>query len=958
MLLKSYLDWPRRWGRDGPPIVSLELYAIRHTLDRGLTPLMLRHALITDFLLLLLLCCAPPPASAQEAAAVPNQTEEEASLEQLFKKKYSSRQQATLEMWRQRESSRDKVQEAARHPDPEVSERAKWILRQWRRGSLPDTPPEISRLLQRGDGPAAVQRLLEGGQFAATVVALEESVGTIDRKAIEKRITSALTLRFPIYVHLAAQNDSLTGLLKLIDLVADSKEMAVCRIQLMQQMGLEIDANALLPESASNWSPVERDRATALILITLGKVDEAIRVASGSVDKELLRQCRMIGGRWAEAAEDSLQLAREAEAGTYEHARLWSLTVIAADRAGDAEIFDEAVKQLSLTDTTKDDLASELRWKCLASHGEVEAAFEILDKVSPDASASVAIDASRTARAFEVLGFPLDRLDLDMKKWVDSAITAQRKSESEDLTEDVRKVLVLLQCLISVGRHDAAWYIAKRMSLSDVEIRDLRLREFVLSTLTMTRRTDWIVQLASLEGEKTLSSTSQETLTRTLPDTDGESFGIVMEAMSQLMPGVSLDRRVQATYQLCDGEIPDGFDRDVGFKSLYEYVSRPTSSRQLQLRGRLESGPRLRASMNIVSLFSRHGESDYASACLQKMAQSGDIEALFHLAEQELDRGRATTALSLFQSVFDAIAEQGRRGGRLGSDDVALAVKALIGSWTIARRSGDDQQSDELLREIRLALCSPSTGLRSAVADYLGERGEAILAMEAYEALLPMTLFGNQESTGLYDVARSYSLLARKTNPTEAARWFDLAVGGTLDSVNYRPGAYITLPLYVRRWAIEAAIGQKYSEQVQHHLERILKLDPLDIDFAERLLPEMRKAGMDDLADQALNEIVDRGLDYTEAFPFDAMSSNNLAWVAAMNQSRLIDALELAERAVYAEPDSAIYRDTLAEVLFLLDRKVEALQVEQACLLDDPSQWHLHEQVKKYQAAVENDGSS
>lgn len=631
--------------------------------------------------------------------------------------------------------------------------------------------------------------------------------------------------------------------------------------------------------------------------------------------------------------------------------------MIAADRAGDAEIFQEAIKQLSFSESIQDDLAAELRWKCLASHGEVEAAFEILDKVSPDASASVAMDASRTARAFDVLGFPLQRLDLDIRQWIDDAIDAQRESNSNDLTEEVRKILVLMQCLISVGRNDAAWYIARRMSLSDVEVGALRLREFVLSTLTMTRRSDWIVTLAAFPGEKTLSPTSQHTLTRTLPDTDGESFGIVMETMSQLMPGATLARRMRAAYQLCDGRIPDGFDREVGFKSLYEYASKPHSSRQMRLRGQFGGELKPRASMNIVSLFSRHGESDYASACLQKMAQAGDIEALFHRAEQELDRGRAATALSSFQSVFNAITEQGRRGGRMGSNDVALAVKALIGSWTIARRSGDEQRSDELLHEIRLALCSPSAGLRNAVADYLGQREESLLAMEAYEVLLPMAVFGNDESVGLYDVARSYSLLARKTNPTEAARWFDLAVGATLDSVNYRPGAYITLPLYVRRWAIEAAIEQKYTDVVQHHLERILKLDPLDIDFAERLLPEMRKAGMDELADQALNEIVDRGLDYTEAFPFDAMSANNLAWVAAMNQSRLIDALELAQRAVYAEPDSAIYRDTLAEVLFLLDRKTEALQIEQACLLDDPSQWHLHEQVKKYQQAVDSAAS-
>ena len=30
----------------------------------------------------------------------------------------------------------------------------------------------------------------------------------------------------------------------------------------------------------------------------------------------------------------------------------------------------------------------------------------------------------------------------------------------------------------------------------------------------------------------------------------------------------------------------------------------------------------------------------------------------------------------------------------------------------------------------------------------------------------------------------------------------------------------------------------------------------------------------------------------------------------------------------------------------------EALQIEQACLLDDPTQWHLHEQIEKYSQAI------
>jgi tetratricopeptide (TPR) repeat protein len=913
---------------------------------------MLRNAKIAPLFLLLLICV--PQAVAQKATPLDRAPQQRDSLDHLSRKKYSSRQQATLEMWRQREISRERVQEAARHADPEVSGRAKWILRQWRRGSLPDAPPEISRLLQRTDGPIAIQRLLEGGQFRAAVVAIEESAGTADREAIQKRITSALMRRFPIYLHRAITSDSLGELLKMIDLIADSKEMAVCRIQLMQQLEIEIDADSLLPSSAVTWTPAQRERAAALVLMTLGQSDAAIEVARGSIDKDLLHQCRMIASRWPEALRDSVRVARDTQPGSYEHAQQWCLVLIAADRAGDNGLFEEAVAQLSSAEASDEDAAAALRWKCLAIHGEVDAAFEILDELSPDASATVAIDASRTSRAFDVLGYPLELVDTEIREWVDGALEAQRASTASDLVVEVRKIFALMQCLLSIGRDDAAWYIAKRMSESDVKVDSLRLKEYVLSTLMMTKRSDWIVQLAVGKGETTLSQWTRQSISGTLPDADARTFEIVTDAFSVLWQGMPLDQRVLAAYQLLNGEVPDFFDPEADFDRLSKYVTetppiRPTRARAVPVQNAL-------VNLSLVNLFARHGKSDLASACLQKLAQTGDVEALFQLAEQELDGGRAKHALALFQSVFKAIEAQGSTATRFGGvDDVAYAVKALIGSWTIARRSGDEQLSAELLREIRLCLCAPSTQLRKSVADYLADRDESLLAMEAFEVLLPMTVFGTQERTGLYDVARSYSLLARKTNTAEAARWFDLALSGTLDAVNYRPGAYITLPLYVRRWSLEAAIKQNDAYAVQRHLDRILRLDPLDIDFAERLLPEMRKTGMDALADKAIDEIMDRGIQYAAQFPFDAMTCNNLAWVAAMNERRLDDALELSELAVYVEPESAIYRDTLAEVLFLLDRKTEALQVEQGCLLDDPTQWHLHQQIQKYSDAIEND---
>ncbi|MGI9472804.1 MAG: tetratricopeptide repeat protein [Rubripirellula sp.] len=881
----------------------------------------------------------------------------EGPLDLLSRNKYSRRQQATLEMWRQRDESREQVQEAARHPDPEVAGRAKWILRQWRRGSLPDTPPEVSRLLQRSEGPAAVEQLLEGGHFNAAVVAIEESAGTLDHEAIQKRISLALNRRFPVYVHEAIKGNVLQDLLKLVDLVGDTKEMAVCRIQLMQQLGIDLKGQDLLPKSASSWSLVQRERALTLVLLVLGKLDEAIEVTSQSSDVDLLNQCRMIASRWAEAAADSVVEARKTESGTYEHARLWCLTLIAADRARDDALRTEAITQLSSVENDDDDLAAELRWKCLASHGELDAAFAILDRVSPDASASVAIDASRTARAFEALGYPLDQIDLQLGEWIDEAIESQRTDMTEDLTPEIRRIFALMQCLLAVGRDDAAWTIAKRLSLCDVNVETLRLREFVLSTLTMTKRTDWVVKLAVADGEKILSPTSHNTISRTLPDTDAITFEIVMQGLVTIMPGRPLRARVEAAADLLRGELPRGFDREQGFRSLFDYVTGPRPINQF--RGRPVLGQEILANLNIVQLFARHGEVQYASQCLRKLAARGDVKAMFYLAEQELDGGRIAEANALFKTVIDTVSRQGRSTTRRSAsiDDVGLAVKALVGTWVAARRSGDIQLAESLRHEIKLVLCTPSTRLRSTIAEYLGERGESILALDAYEVLLPMSVFGNEEQTELYDVARSYSLLARKTNPADAARWFDLAVGGTLDSMSFRPGAYITLPLYVGRWSLEAAIKSNDNYEVERQLKRILKLDPMDIDFAERLLPEMRKVGMGKVADETLNRIIDDGLAYFERFPFDAMTCNNLAWVAAMNGKRLDDALRLSENAVYVEPDSAIYRDTLAEVLFQLGRKSEALQVERGCLLDDPGQWHLHQQIDKYEAALAEDPS-
>ena len=894
-------------------------------------------------------------------------------LEQLSADSFASRQRATLEMWRVRDQSRQEVQRAAQHPDPEISGRAEWILRQWRRGSLPGTPPEISRLLARSSGTAGIDDLLVEGQFAAALVAVEESVGTIEYDEIKQRIHLSLLHRFPNCIGAAVKHQRLPELLELIDAVADSKEMAVARVQLMQEMGIDLATRQLLPRAAETWTETERNQAEALVLIMLGRLDQAIAVAERGSDKHFLYQCRSMAGRWHDAMNDAVAQASECQSGTAEHARYWSQAMVCSDRAGDVNIFQQAKEQLTTGDLQDPGSARDLRWRTLASHGEIDLAIGILDQFDAQASAQVSMDASRIEHALDVLGFPLHEVDGKIHQWVDAAIESQRQSIGQDpnkpleLIEPVSKLLTLIRCLIDIGYEDTARTAVHKLCTSDVRVGNLRLRDYVLSSLTSTRRSDWIIDFAIAEDETALSPVAGNIIADTLPNADASALGVVIEGLATIhreqsaREGVmtSAQDRIAAACMLFQGQVPDGFDPTTDFKELYDYAAAPrhlNNGRLLPGRAAIRLVPGqlglIRANMNIVRLFLAHGQAEHASQILHKLIELGDHDALRLLAEQELDGGSTELALSLFDLLHDSASSR-QPTARFGSvNEDVIAVESLVGKWTVAKRVGDISEADELFHEIRLAVCSPSTRLRESIAQYLADRNERELAAEIYQRLLPMTMLENEEGTGFYNVARAYSLLVREDQVGESARWYDLAICDAIGSSNFRAGAFISLPIYVRRWSVEAAMEQHDQPAAARHIDRIMNLDPMDIDLAERILPAMRKAGMTALADQTLDRIMDAGGRYTEQFPRDAMTANNLAWVAAMNGKHLDVAMKLAMRAVFLEPDSAIYRDTLAEILFRLDRKQEALQIEQACLLDDPTQWHLHQQVEKYRESV------
>ncbi len=908
-----------------------------------------------------------------------SQSDDASLLDQLSKGRYSNRQRATLKMWGARDELREQVQAAARDSNPEVAGRAKWILDQWRRGTTPNMPPRLMRLLQRGDDPSAIVELIELGRFTDAVVAVEESQSTIEFEQIQARVTSAMNSRFPFYIEMALEDETIEALLKLIDLTATTKEMAVCRVRLLQRFGNEVDEENLLPSSSKSWTPRQRDAAKVAILAVLGDHDGAVSAARESTDENLLRASLMLSGKWQELADRSTERAesgRESKTGesmglaTVSH---WVNALVASDRCGDKKSMERSIAALSAVQPTHEGFS--LAWKALSLHGEMDLVFQMLSDASPEVITDVALAASRPEIVFDRLNFPLNQLDLELQDWIDDAIEKQlvempvvdtpprgvqgrnqRLSYPDSPNLPVRRVMSLMKCLLAVGRFDAAWEIASQLSKEPIfygkSPNTTSLRDVVLASLAESDRKDWVIRLAVPDGTRSLSNSALRAVSLVLPDVESATFSGLVDVLGKTHRLAPFDQRVRMAYSLCEGKLADGFDPHSGFEALYKSLSNSKASDGYE---RAMRGSRYNAlSRDWASFFARQGQPTLATRCLMDLISKGDLESLYDIAKYEVSSGNIDRAEQYFAAIWNRVKDNGRRLASSGfqDDSVIIAAKALIGRWMNAKRIGDEPLAEQLRRTIELSLCSPSTEFLDAIADVLSEYGDDETARDVYEVLLPLTAFGSPEVIEFYDVARKYSILIREKDPDSAIRWFDLAVGGTLESTYFRSSAYVSLPLYIRRWALEAAIDSQDQSAAREHWTRLVRLDPLDITSAEELLPKLREAGMESMADEVFDKLFDRGLAHCRRFPFDVTMGNNVAWVAAMNSRRMEEALVLSEGTVFLEPDSAIYRDTLAEILFRLGRKKQALQVEQACLLDDPTQWHLHQQVEKYLDAL------
>ncbi|TWT95071.1 tetratricopeptide repeat protein [Neorhodopirellula pilleata] len=753
----------------------------------------------------------------------------------------------------------------------------------------------------------------------------------------------------------------------------------------------------------------------------------------------LTRIVRMIGSQWKELAEDSAHAAREFEqkpktietwTEAIEH---WSDALIAASRCDDVQLERQAVEGLSLPEprtpspdrssrpeATEDiepiDLAAETRalaWRTLLIHGYLEEAIRWVQIDDPGDAAMIASSASKSQRAIELLDFEMRQTDTGLAERIDAAIEAQRQlfedngsidpntvrnalaRSSTGLAPEVESLFALMRFFLSVGRDDAAWRIADRLSIEGLSCRrgtsssTYLVRDYVLLSLMMTNRTDWIIRLGFRDWETEPSLVSQSLIARISIIDDYQVLMILSDLVRSHAPHLTPQDAFRTACEIARGDQSDRQEHADWIPILAQ------SLRDGSLRRRVNQDAQLDAFFqphNRVwsDLFVAYGRPDLAEPLLRRRASTGDLDAMYRLAQEyRFASSVSDEALNQsFEKIWDIVATPQSDEDSRFRDKVVTGIDAIAGQVRLAMDRGDQQSANQLILDLNAMACTPSTNVRQHIADTLAELGQFEQAKSIYQTLLLMTAISSEPSQTLIDLARSFQgftikATKRAIDRTESAvrlepdqrptslppgdqelrraavDWFDIAFAGMLTTFEYRPQIYLIYPRLISRERLEIDLAERLNgpdgvtrisdDRLVKQVKHLQRLDRMDITTAESILPLLRQASLDEVADQFVNNILEAAEEHLQLFPADAMIANNVAWASAMNHHSLERALELARRAVALEPDSAIYRDTLAEILARSDRPEEAWMIEKGCLLDDPSQWHLHEQLQRFQ---------
>lgn len=324
------------------------------------------------------------------------------------------------------------------------------------------------------------------------------------------------------------------------------------------------------------------------------------------------------------------------------------------------------------------------------------------------------------------------------------------------------------------------------------------------------------------------------------------------------------------------------------------------------------------------------GKKQWAAAATQYEAayrKATAPEALTRLEALQIlgdDEGESQAALPLYLAGH-ALVQAGRRAEGLALQQRAhllplgdLEMRFDL-SRALARRGHDEaaRRESDLLRR----LGEPS--LTEVLAFYTGE-GLRAAASEA----------------------------GRRKDFLKAADGYEQAFLRCLQpTMNFqRTPAYVLVPAFYLGQRARGLVAAGRFDEARTEIDRSLASAPGGMELALQLIPELDRAGRTKDADALFRAVKGAYVGVTRAYPRSAGPLNQAAWLSAVCRRDLGQGLEAARQAVALAPDTAAYQDTLAEVLFQLGKKDEAIEAQKRALALQPNRAYFKHQLRRLQA--------
>jgi hypothetical protein len=871
-------------------------------------------------LLALLVVVAAAPAVAPPAGPLPAQIDR--WIADLGDDDFKTRQAASRKLRAAGAAAEAALEKAADSADIEVKKRARAILADFRWGIYPDTPADVAELVRKyqvvtkSEKGALLRKLITAGRpgCRAVVKIARAETDPLTRKDVFTELFAGISSTLPALIE-AGQLAELESVLELA--VQGDVKLGITHYSAYHLLNGSLPRRIAALEAQVKRKVVAKAEHEVLAYLyrARGDLARALKSAAEAERNDLVEAFLFEKADWKELARrpDLVDNAFWPRQAGYRaaYARL----------SGNHKAFDDIVKDILararpvaeakgnvlpyakalLINGRTDDAVTlldkagnrpQLLYDLLATQLKLEPAFALVAKVRKESPDNMPFLELAKAKTLHLLGEKDEAFKL-LKRYAEDIKVGRPVSWSDALVE----------AELAVGRKDEAF---------------ARARE-VLDAVNDPTTSGQLFK--KLFGEQALEAGRLWLLVRHPQAKVAKK--VALDALRRLMEGKASAPDIDNLMHAARNELPNARPFDVAE----------------QWRALGEAAVRAKQEAKAAECFRK---SDTIAAAIRL----GDLEA----GHKRWARAAALYRLAYRLGIKHREAGRGRfEEGEEGRLELALFLHghALVQAGQVA----EGQRRMEQAHLLPLGDGEPRYDLMRALlrrGHTEAARREQELLRRVGEAVL---LEPNSYYTGEGLRAAALDASARK-DWLKAADGFEQSFLRVLHpDMNFsRAVAYITVPAHSFRLRAEGLAAAGKLDDACHEAGRAQAIMPGHIDLAAHLVPVFESRGKKKEAAELFRSAWQPYEALVRAYPRCAWAYNQMAWLSACCRRDLDRGLAQARKAVSLNPTSGAYHDTLAEVLFQLGKKDEAVAAQKKAIAINPARVYFRKQLARIEA--------